>query len=65
MTAFLRYVVDLALGRVPVPVACNGCATSRPYVTHAEAAVLAVHQRLLCACGGELTVAFLGEEVPR
>lgn len=55
----VRYAVDLILGRVPVPVACDACTTTRTHITQNEAALLAVHHRLLCPCGGQLQVAVL------
>lgn len=40
---------------VYAPVYCDSCAICRPRITRDEHAVLLVHHRLLCRCGGELT----------
>lgn len=47
--------VDLLRPGVYAPVYCDSCAIYRPRITRDEHAVLLVHHRLLCRCGGEMT----------
>jgi hypothetical protein len=48
-------VVELLRPGVYAPVYCDACAIYRPRITRDEHAVLLVHHRLLCRCGGQLT----------
>lgn len=55
LIAFLVDTFGLLRPSVYAPIYCDGCATHRGHITRAELAVLLVHHRLLCSCGGYWT----------
>ncbi|MGH3370819.1 MAG: hypothetical protein ACRDPR_12550 [Nocardioidaceae bacterium] len=55
LIAFLVTTFGLLRPSVYAPIYCDGCAMRRGHITRAELAVLLVHSRLLCSCGGQWT----------
>lgn len=55
LIANVRGAFDLLRPSVYAPVYCDSCTIRRLRLTSHEHAVLLVHHRLLCPCGGEET----------